>query len=192
VLSSWRVQSRCEDSAPHGPLAPDFVALNRDAVRSGLVTSKELSQYRAKRGGANTKNPAPQPQEGRASQHPAIPDIVFGVKTRASSPLGDLLSHQYARRWIDEQLSRNRTADHKQQQRIKPGNIPDTRTSLLRRGRSLPVIQQTPPTQPRLTQVAPALDTFRDEEARQRAFRAQQSDSVSRRGAQGLGTYALD
>ncbi len=40
-------------------------------------------------------------------------------------------------------------------------------------------------------QVPPALDTFRDEEARLRAFRAQQSHSVSRRGAPALGWAAL-
>lgn len=41
-------------------------------------------------------------------------------------------------------------------------------------------------------QVAPALDTFRDQEARLRAFRAHQSDYASRRGVQGLGTSSLD
>uniref|UniRef100_A0A8P4KGI1 Uncharacterized protein n=1 Tax=Dicentrarchus labrax TaxID=13489 RepID=A0A8P4KGI1_DICLA len=189
VLSSWAVQSRRGDSAR--PLAPDFVSLNRDAVRSGLVTSKELSQYRAQWGGARSQRPAPRPQGGGSSLRPAVPDITFGVTTRASSPLSDLLSHQYARRWLDEQLSRDRTCDHNQQQRIKPGCIADTRTSLLRRSRALPVTQ-TPFKLPRFTQVPPALDTFRDPEARLRAFRAHQSDSVSRRGVQGLGSYSLD
>ncbi|XP_040011033.1 cilia- and flagella-associated protein 77 isoform X2 [Xiphias gladius] len=157
VLSSWRVQSRRGDSAPHPPAVPDFVSLNRDAVKSGLVTSKELSQYRARGGGAKTKLPSPKRREGGAPRHPAAPDVTFGVTTRAASPLSDLLSHQYARRWLDEQLSRNQTSDHKQ-----------------------------------LHRVPPALDTFRDQEARLRAFRAHQSDSVSRRGHQGLGTYSLD
>ncbi|XP_071328502.1 cilia- and flagella-associated protein 77 [Trachinotus anak] len=191
VLSSWRVQSRRGDSAPHRPVVPDFVSLNRDAVKSGLVTSKELSQYRAQGGGARTKHPAPRQQEGRGSRHLAVPDITFGVTTRASSPLSDLLSHQYAHRWLDEQLSRNQTSNHKQLHRMTPGCIPDTRTSLLRRSRALPVTQ-TPFRLPRFTQVPPALDTFRDQEARLRAFRAHQSDSVSRRGHRGLGTYSLD
>ncbi|XP_067430491.1 cilia- and flagella-associated protein 77 [Thunnus thynnus] len=191
VLSSWRVQSRRGNSAPHRPLVPDFVSLNRDAVKSGLVTSKELSQYRAQRGGA-MQNPAPKRPVGGDARRPVVPDITFGVSTtRASSPLSDVLSHQYARRWLDEQMSRNQTSNHKQLQRIKPGCIPDTRTSLLRRSKALPLIQ-TPFKLPRYTQVAPALDTFRTEEARLRAFRAHQSDSVSRRGDQGLGTYSLN
>ncbi|XP_044051745.1 cilia- and flagella-associated protein 77 [Siniperca chuatsi] len=185
VLSSWRVQSRRGDSAPHRPVTPDFVSLNRDAVKSGLVTSKELSQYRAQRGGARSQNPAPKRQEGGASRRPVVPDITFGVTTRASSPLSDLLAHQYARRWLDDQLSGNQTSNRHQLQRIKPGCIPDTRTSLLRRSRALPVTQ-TPFKLPHFTQVPPALDTFRDQEARLRALGAHQSDSVSRRGVQGL------
>ncbi|TDH12602.1 hypothetical protein EPR50_G00048680 [Perca flavescens] len=191
VLSSWRVQSRRGQSAPHQPLITDFVSLNRDAVKSGLVTAKELSQYRAQRGEARSKIPAPKQKEGRASRHPTVPDITFGVTSRVSSPLSDLLSHEYARRWMDEQLSRNQTSNHKQLQRIKPGCIPDTRTSLLRRSKALPVTQ-TPFKLPCFIQAAPALDTFRDQDARLRAVRAHQSDSVSRRGVQGLGTYSLD
>ncbi|XP_023258536.1 cilia- and flagella-associated protein 77 [Seriola lalandi dorsalis] len=191
VLSSWRVQSRRGDSAPQRPLVPDFVSLNREAVKSGLVTSKELSQYRAQGGGARTRPPAPKQQEGGASWRPAVPDITFGVTTRASSPLSDLLSHQYARRWLDQQLSRNQTSNHRELHRIKPGCIPDTRTSLLRRSRALPVTQ-TPFRLPRFSQVPPALDTFRDQDARLRALRAHQSDSVCRRGHQGQGTYSLD
>ncbi|XP_070821345.1 cilia- and flagella-associated protein 77 [Chaetodon trifascialis] len=181
VLSSWTVQSRCADSAR--PVPPDFVSLNRDAVKSGLVTSKELGQYRARRGVARTQNPAPKHKEGGASRSPAVPDI--GVTNRASSPLSHLLSHQYARRWLDQQLSGNQTSNHKQLQRVKPGGIPDTRCSLLRRSRALPVTQ-TPFKLPRFTQVPPALDTFRDPEARPQAVRTHQVDSVSRRGVQGL------
>ena len=59
------------------------MSLNRDAVKSGLVTAKELSQYRAQRGEARSKIPAPKQKEGRASRHPTVPDITFGVTTRS-------------------------------------------------------------------------------------------------------------
>ncbi|XP_031696687.1 cilia- and flagella-associated protein 77, partial [Anarrhichthys ocellatus] len=151
ALSSWRVQSQRGHSAPHRPLVPDFVSLNRDAVKSGLVTSKELSQYRAQRGRERRQNPAPKHQGGVASQRPVVPDITHGVTTRLSSPFSDLISHQYAQRWKDKQMSRNLTDNHKWLQRVKPGGIPETRTSLLRRSRSLPVTH-TPITLPTLTQ----------------------------------------
>ncbi|KAK2838222.1 hypothetical protein Q5P01_015434 [Channa striata] len=187
VLSSWRVHSRHAVSAPHQPVAPDFVSLNRDAVKSGLVTSKELSQYRAQRSESQSRGPRRQ----EASVRPAIPDITFGIKSRASTPLKDLLSHQYARRCFEEQLRRSQSGTSKQLQRIRPGCIPDTRTSLLRRSRPLPATQ-TPFKLPRFSQVPAALDTFRDEEARVRAFRGHQAESVSRRGHQGLGAHSLD
>ncbi|XP_074495854.1 cilia- and flagella-associated protein 77 isoform X4 [Sebastes fasciatus] len=173
-VSSWRVPS----SRPRPPVAPDFVSLNRDAVKSGLVTSKELNQYRAQRGGTRIQRPAPNRREDGDSRHPAVADITYGVTTsRPSSPLSDLLSHQYARRWTELHLNRKRT--NQQLQRVKAEGVPDTRSSLLRRSRPLPVTQ-TPFTLRRFTQAAPALDTFRDQESRLGAFRAHQ------RGVQGL------
>ncbi|XP_010779290.1 cilia- and flagella-associated protein 77, partial [Notothenia coriiceps] len=127
-LSSWLVQRR-SDSAPSQPLPPDFLSLNRDAVRSGIVTSKELSQYRAQMGGAYSQGHDPIPKRGGASRRPAVPDITFGVTTKASDPFSVLLSHQYGRRWLDEQMknSRNQTSNQ-QQKRFKAGCIPDRRS----------------------------------------------------------------
>ncbi|XP_074526947.1 cilia- and flagella-associated protein 77 [Halichoeres trimaculatus] len=191
VLSGWRVQPSRGDSDPHQSLVPDFVSLNREAVKSGVVTSKELSQYRAQRGEATSQTSAPKPRDSVASRRPVVPDITFGISNRPPSPLADILSHHYGRQWVDKQLSRSQSCNQQKMQRIKSCNGKDTRASLLRRSQPLPVTQ-APFTLPRFTQVAPALDTFRDQEARLRAFRAHQSDSVSRRGAKGLGTYNLD
>ncbi|XP_068166690.1 cilia- and flagella-associated protein 77 [Antennarius striatus] len=171
VLSRWRVQSQREASAQ--PVRPDFVSLNREAVRSGLVTSREMSQYRAQRGGARTFKPASHPQRARA---PLVPDSTFGVPTRPPSPLSDLLSHQYGQRWLEEQWSRSQTINCRQQ-KVKAGSSADTRTTLLRRSKALPVTK-TPFKMSRFSQVPPALDTFRDEEARRRAYRIPRSDSV--------------
>ncbi|CAK6981551.1 cilia- and flagella-associated protein 77 [Scomber scombrus] len=87
ILSSWRVQQQGGGrghSAPDRILVPDFLSLNRDAVKSGLVTAKELSQYRAQRGGAMLSH-APKPPGGGSSRRPAVPDITFGVSTERSA-----------------------------------------------------------------------------------------------------------
>ena len=76
VLSSWRVQPRREAADPHRVLVPDFVSLNRNVVKAGLVTSNELHHYRAQVGGGKTKHPAPKQQEGGASQKLVVPDIT--------------------------------------------------------------------------------------------------------------------
>ncbi|XP_041839036.1 cilia- and flagella-associated protein 77-like isoform X2 [Melanotaenia boesemani] len=177
ALSSWKVQPTHEESAQ----SVDFVSLNREAVMAGLVTSKEMRQYRVQK--ATEQIQAPRHRPGRTPQHPApVPDITFGVRSRKPSPISGLLSHEYGRRWLDAKLRRERLT---QEQKVKPGPVVETRTSLLRRGRSVPA--STTPRQSRFTQVAPALDTFRDQEARWRALRARPS-----RGPQGVGTDALD
>nr|XP_057927518.1 cilia- and flagella-associated protein 77 [Doryrhamphus excisus] len=145
VLSHWRVhESKQESPAPCRQLTRDFVALNRDAVRSGLVTSKQMKEYRARMGVAEQK-PAPKVQKARTSQRPDVPDITFGVKTtRASSPLSHLLSHEYARRWRDDVIKGSRACEPRQR------CFGDTRTTLVRRSTSLPH-----------TQASHAVDTFR-------------------------------
>ncbi|XP_037535911.1 cilia- and flagella-associated protein 77 [Nematolebias whitei] len=182
LLSSWSVQSRSEDSTQR----PDFVTLNRNAVRSGVATAKDLNQYRSQVGGATVQSQALEGHGGRASRPPlALPDITFGVTNRATSPIADLLSYQYARCWFEEQ-SRNQTSN--QNQRIKLGHIAETRTSLLRKSRRCLPVLQTRFDLPQFTQVAPALDTFRDPETRQRALRAYRSNSGIQKGHQAQGT----
>ncbi|XP_060926938.1 cilia- and flagella-associated protein 77 [Limanda limanda] len=181
VLSSWRVQPRREAVDPHRVLVPYFVSLNRNAVKAGLVTSNDLRQYRAQVGGGKTKNLAPQLQEGGASQKLVAPDIT----TRPLSPLSDLLSHQYARRWKEEQLSRIQTSNHNQQLRTKPGS--DSRTSLLRRSRPLPV-PRPQVTLPHFTQVPPAVNSFRtsrDQQGPAGTGRDQQGPAGTSRDQQG-------
>lgn len=43
-----------------------------------------------------------------------------------------------------------------------------------------------------LLQIGPALDTFRDPEAREKAMAAHYTDAVARRGLLGQGTYTVD
>ncbi|CAI5682546.1 unnamed protein product [Oreochromis niloticus] len=172
ALSSWNVQPRQEESATQ---LADFVSLNREAVKSGMVTPKELSQYRAQR----AQSSASELRHGRLPRRrDQVPDITFGVRNRPSSPMSDVLSHQYVQRWLHDQLSKNQTNNLKC--KMKPGCIPDTRTTLLRRSKSLPVVE-TPPKPARFAQVGPALDTFRDQETRVRAFGARRSSSQTQR-----------
>ncbi|XP_061586265.1 cilia- and flagella-associated protein 77 [Cololabis saira] len=191
ALSSWKVEPRREEPPP----LPNYVSLNRDVVKSGLVTSKEMKQYRVQRQEAAVQNRVPRQREGRASRRrPPLPDIVFGVASRLSTiaPMADILSHEYGQRWADEHLSQ--TCSRKKKVQVKPA---ETRTSLLRRSTSLPVVHK-PFKLPQFTEVAPALDTFRDPKARERAlrasraFRARQSTSLSRTEHQGPGTNGQD
>ncbi|XP_061672180.1 cilia- and flagella-associated protein 77 isoform X2 [Syngnathoides biaculeatus] len=156
ALSRWRVQSRQEVPPPRRLPAPNFVTLNQEAVKSGHVTAKQLREYR-ERMGAVKHSPAPRAHRGGASQRPQVPDITFGVKNRAPSPLFDILSHEYARRWTQENLKSR--SEHERRNAVKCLSFAHTRTSLLRTNTALPHINTH--TRARYAQVGPALDTFR-------------------------------
>lgn len=79
VLTSWNVHTARQREIAEAP--PDIVSLNRDAVKSGMVTAKELSEYRAHRAMFVSQNAAPKLKKGRGSQSRPLPDITFGVAT---------------------------------------------------------------------------------------------------------------
>uniref|UniRef100_A0A673J0H5 Cilia- and flagella-associated protein 77 n=1 Tax=Sinocyclocheilus rhinocerous TaxID=307959 RepID=A0A673J0H5_9TELE len=146
----------------------DFIALNREGVKSGLVTAKELQQYRA------THDIRRQP-------------VLFHF--RPSTPISELIEYKYAQRWLEEQQAKDKILQAHQHKKL--GRIQDTRTTLLRKSRPLP---EAPSMwkMPRFQQVGPALDTFRDPEARKKAMSTHHSESASRRGILGQGTYTVD
>lgn len=81
VLSSWGVQIQRPRSSQ--ALVPDFVSLNRDAVRSGAVTSKKLTQYRAQVGVAMNQSHTPKPKAARAPQSSVLPpDGTLGLRSQ--------------------------------------------------------------------------------------------------------------
>ncbi|XP_028852831.1 cilia- and flagella-associated protein 77 isoform X2 [Denticeps clupeoides] len=191
AISSWHTHS--DQGGRYGAyprtLERDFVALNREGVKSGLVTAKEHSQYRATH---DVRRRAPVKQGSRRpSQVRGPPDMTFGMSTRPSTPISELLEYKYAQRWLEEQQEKDRVMQEHQQKRDRLKRIQETRTTLLRKSR--PVVETTTLWKlPRFEKVGPALDTFRDPAAREKARSAHFSDGVARRGRLGHGTYAVD
>uniref|UniRef100_A0A8C8DRK4 Uncharacterized protein n=1 Tax=Oryzias sinensis TaxID=183150 RepID=A0A8C8DRK4_9TELE len=133
VLSHWEVQPRPKELLQ----STNFMSLNRDAVRAGVVTSKEMSQYRAQRAKAPIQSWSSSKDKPNASGRSA-PDIMFGVTHKPSDKMADLLSHTYGHLWLEKELSRPREPG----KRVKPLVPAETRTVLLRKSRSLPIIKQ--------------------------------------------------
>ncbi|XP_012673208.2 cilia- and flagella-associated protein 77 [Clupea harengus] len=189
AISSWYCPS-AEGRRGGAPRRPerDFVSLNREGLKSGLVTAKELQQYR---GTHNISRPAPVRGVERRSMPTLVPpDMTFGICNRPSTPIGELLHQQYRQRWIQQQIDRH-TALQDQNTKRQLGRVQDTRTSVLRKSR--PTVVSSPLWKlPQFQQVGPALDTFRDTAARQRALKAQQSDAARGPGAHGQGTNIKD
>ncbi|KAG7269010.1 hypothetical protein CRUP_033502 [Coryphaenoides rupestris] len=75
-------------------------------VKSGLVTAKELNQYRAQWASRNHQHNPAHNHSRQTNRTSGVPDITFGITTRPPSPLSDLLAHQYGQRWLDEKQKR--------------------------------------------------------------------------------------
>ncbi|XP_053510130.1 cilia- and flagella-associated protein 77 isoform X2 [Ictalurus furcatus] len=149
ALSNWHTPSPSfSSSAWYGKAERDFVALNREGIKSGLVTAKELQQYHATH---DIRRPVF--SKSFKSAPPQIPqDITFGLPTcRPSSPISALLEYKYGQRWLEEQQARDRALlDHQNKKLVRNQ---DTRTTLLRKTRPL----KEPPTMwklPRFQQTA--------------------------------------
>ncbi|XP_027018585.2 cilia- and flagella-associated protein 77 [Tachysurus fulvidraco] len=188
ALSNWHTPSlSMSKSAQYRKAERDFVALNREGVKSGLVTAKELHQYRATH---DIRRPvASKSFKSAPVQLPQ--DITFGLPTRPSTPISELLKYKYGQRWLEEQQAKDKELLEHQTKKVQLQRIQDTRTTLLRKCRPL----EEPPSMwklPRFQQIGPALDTFRDPEARKKAMAAHYMDSIARRGLLGQGTYTVD
>uniref|UniRef100_A0A672KQN6 Cilia and flagella associated protein 77 n=1 Tax=Sinocyclocheilus grahami TaxID=75366 RepID=A0A672KQN6_SINGR len=125
AISSWHTHTM---STRNMEAERDFIALNREGVKSGLVTAKELQQYRA------THDIRRQPLT-REGFHRSAPDRIpadasFGVTNRPSTPISELIEYKYAQRWLEEQQAKDKI--------LQLGRIQDTRTTLLRKSHPLP------------------------------------------------------
>uniref|UniRef100_A0AAY5L0V3 Cilia and flagella associated protein 77 n=1 Tax=Esox lucius TaxID=8010 RepID=A0AAY5L0V3_ESOLU len=82
ALSNWRAHSVPTSGCSSQSRRPekDFVAMNREGVKSGLVTAKEHYQYRATQ---DRRRAAPARVRSHVPAPPRIPpDTTFGISTR--------------------------------------------------------------------------------------------------------------
>lgn len=165
----------------------DFIALNKGAVATGLVTAKEHFQYRATH---DVRRRVSEEDKMKILTRRIPPDMTFGISTRPSTPVFDLLEHKYQERWLAarreaEIAKRARSV----QQKKLDGRIYETRASLLRKYQpqvESPPLWQMPKFQ---TRISAHLETFRSPEKRESAFKHHQTDATSRTGVFGHGIY---
>ena len=92
----WNTR-RPASKAATGEPAKDFMTLNKRSVQSGLTTAIEQAQYR-KTHDIRRKEESPRGKR----EPPAPPDITFGISTRPSTPVFELLAHRYQEEWLEE------------------------------------------------------------------------------------------
>ncbi|XP_073454100.1 cilia- and flagella-associated protein 77 [Aquarana catesbeiana] len=183
AIGHWQT---VEAKARQRKLESNFVALNREAVKSGLVTSTEHQTFR------NTHKIWLPVNEGRVKDHNLRipPGMTFGISTRPSTPICELIEHKYQNLWLEQQRQASEALRVLSKEKIKMSKVQDTRTTMLRRYQPEP--DPAPLWQlPRFQKVEPHLDTFPSVKARQRAFSAHHSDAIARRGLHGQGIYNI-
>lgn len=165
----------------------DFMVLNKAAVQAGLVTASENYKFRATHD-VRRKTAGDENQRSRTRRIP--PSMVFGISTRPSTPIFDLLEHKYQDKWL---MSRRQMELTKRQeetkQRRNPNEVYTTRASLLRTYQN--PVDEVPLWQlPRFKNNAkPSLQTFRSGSARQAGYEHFESDQISRKGKLGHGVF---
>ncbi|XP_022782819.1 cilia- and flagella-associated protein 77-like isoform X2 [Stylophora pistillata] len=156
------------------------------AVQTGLTTAQEHFQYRATHD-MRRKDFGNEKTLSKVKRIP--PTMVFGVPTKPSTPVYDLLGHKYQDRWIEERRKAEGAARARQEQKKHVDKtIYETRTVLLRKYQ--PPVDPSPPWHMKKFEKIPAyLSTFRSDQAKDSAFKHHATDSTSRQGVFGHGIY---
>lgn len=171
--------------------ARDFISLNKAATNAGLVTAKEHFQYRATHQLPPLKPKRTVKLFETCDQSSQPADVVYGVPTKPSTPVFDLLEFKYQERWQEEMRRYDEMRRKMENERnpVPRNAYRETRASKLRR-HSPPVDPPVLWQMPRFCKKAlPALQTFRSETARRQAFVHHSSDCTSRTGVFGHGNY---
>ena len=171
----------------------DFMALNKAAVQNGLVTAPENNEFRATH---DVRRKTAGDEKTRTRTRRLPPSMVFGISTRPSTPIFDLLEHKYQDKWLQD---RRKMEISKRQEETKvlaayqlkrnPNAVYETRASLLRTYQN--PVDDAPLWQlPRFKDTAkPSLQTFRSGGLRSTAYDNFSSDQIARKGKLGHGVY---
>ncbi|XP_045702254.1 cilia- and flagella-associated protein 77 [Phyllostomus hastatus] len=166
-------------------LAPNYIAMNRGAVKAGLVTARENFLYRQ----LNFVRVSDKDERRVKKEPPFIPpNMTFGVRARPSTPLFDLLQHRYQQLWVQEQKAAQKAIKLEKKHKVILGKLYETRSSQLRKYKP-PVRLDALWHMPHFQKVGPHLDTFPTEADRQNAMKAHRQERAVRQGTLRMGNY---
>uniref|UniRef100_A0A0B6ZTJ0 Cilia- and flagella-associated protein 77 n=1 Tax=Arion vulgaris TaxID=1028688 RepID=A0A0B6ZTJ0_9EUPU len=173
----------------------DFMHLNRGALTAGLVKPTENFDYRAMH---DIRQPLYKNKRSGKMSRRLPPTMVFGVPSRPSTPIYELLEHKYQDKWLatrQKEIQAKRSAEAKRRVMSAPlasrGNqiIYETRASVLR-------TFQNPVDPPPLwhltrftTSARPHIQTFRTDASKSGALKNLETDRIARQGNYGSGIY---
>jgi len=168
----------------------DFVALNRAAVTAGLTTAQENKQYRMTHDFQRyeTKHS----NKGNALKLP--PDFTHGISYRPSTPVDKVISHQFQRKWLRDQLDDQnfRLERSKNEQKLQTGKAFENKASRLRRTTGLEKIYTTDSQlwqMPKFKTISPTVNSFRCDKQRSKSYANFKSEEKTKEGLYGQGIW---
>uniref|UniRef100_A0A2K6LZ33 Cilia and flagella associated protein 77 n=1 Tax=Rhinopithecus bieti TaxID=61621 RepID=A0A2K6LZ33_RHIBE len=183
AIGSWNVFKQ-QPTCPH-ELTRNYIAMNRGAVKAGLVTARENLLYRQ----LNDIRISDQDDRRLKKEPPPLPpNMTFGIRARPSTPFFDLLQHRYLQLWVQEQKATQKAIKLEKKQKVVLGKLYETRSSQLRKYKP-PVKLDTLWHMPHFQKVGRHLDTFPTEADRQRALKAHREECAVRQGTLRMGNY---
>ncbi|XP_045229956.1 cilia- and flagella-associated protein 77 [Macaca thibetana thibetana] len=183
AIGHWNVFKQ-QPTCPH-ELTRNYIAMNRGAVKAGLVTAQENLLYRQ----LNDIRISDQDDRRLKKEPPPLPpNMTFGIRARPSTPFFDLLQHRYLQLWVQEQKATQKAIKLEKKQKVVLGKLYETRSSQLRKYKP-PVKLDTLWHMPHFQKVGRHLDTFPTEADRQRALKAHREECAVRQGTLRMGNY---
>ncbi|XP_017832518.2 cilia- and flagella-associated protein 77 isoform X2 [Callithrix jacchus] len=128
AIGRWNVFKQ-QPTCPH-ELTRNYIAMNRGAVKAGLVTARENFLYRQ----LNDIRISDQDDRRLKKEPPSLPpNMTFGIRARPSTPFFDLLHHRYLQLWVQEQKAAQKAIKLEKKQKVILGKLYETRSSQLRK-----------------------------------------------------------
>lgn len=150
----------------------DFISLNKFALANGVTTAQEQTDFRA-----NNDIRQREPRSFRDIPKSAPTNVTYGISTRPSTPINELLEYRYQDNWLRgrrEQLMMELELIEERRRSFK--NYTHTRSSLLRK-KSAPVDDKRLWQMPRFQKVSSRVESFRKQTEKKNALKHTQTDT---------------
>jgi len=206
VLDEERERADIATKASNQPKV-NFIKLNKDCVSKGLVNAKEQAMVNAKGDQLYIIKP---PAQIKFKDHRSAPVSVaientngtgrsFGISTRPSTPVFELLEHRYQKNWLEIQKRKQRQQEEcDKKKHSKNGKIRGTQATyqyqkmttskkdsdVAGKGQYQKKWQMG-----KFSKIPACLETFRSEAIREKSMARHNEQRVTRRGIHGQGIY---
>ena len=178
------------------------MALNKEAIKSGCVTTKQNDQFRSlndirrkvKIGGGSDSASSNLENGFSRSKISFPPGMTFGMPHRPSTPINEVLENRFLHDWLNDMqtIEAERVNAKKEATKAISGAY-HTKSSWLKNAK-IPVEEKPLWKMPRFRNVEAAVDTFRHTSLRNKALSAHELDKVPREGVNAFeqGVYTVN